>query len=156
MPVPSIRPQSVPAQRIGGIVHRLPGARLRGDQEVLVTGITHDSRQVREGDVYVARAGQHTHGIDHVEQALAAGAVAVLTDPASVSLARDAGARVVVEVDDPQSAAGPAAAWIYGDPSGHLTLIGITGTNGKTTTAYLVDAGLRAAGRRTGLVGSFE
>ena len=122
MPVPSIRPQSMPAQRIAGIVQRLPGARIHGDQEVLVTGITHDSRQVHEGDVYVARAGQHTHGISHVEEALSAGSVAVLTDPASASLALDAGARAVVEVDDPQSAAGPAAAWIYGDPSGHLTL----------------------------------
>src|SRR5207248_8795398 len=66
------------------------------------------------------------------------------------------GARAVVEVDDPQTAAGPAAAWVYGDPAEHLTLIGITGTNGKTTTAYLVEAGLRAAGRRTGLIGTIE
>ena len=156
MPVTSIRPQSVPAQRIADIVQRLPGARLRGDEDVVVTGITHDSRQVRAGDIYLARAGQHTHGISHVDEALAAGAVAVLTDPASVAAARDAGAPVVVEVEDPQSAAGPAAAWVYGDPAQHLTLVGITGTNGKTTTAYLVEAGLQAAGRRTGLVGTIE
>ena len=156
MPVPSIRPQSVPAQRIAGIVARLPGARLSGDEDVVVTGITHDSRQVRSGDVYVARAGQHTHGISHVDQAISSGAVAVLTDRPSASAARDAGAVAVIDVDDPQSAAGPAAAWIYGDPARHLTLVGITGTNGKTTTAYLVDAGLRAAGRRTGLVGTIE
>ena len=156
MPVPSIRPQSVPAQRIGGITQRLPDARLFGDEDVLVTGITHDSRQVRQGDIYVARAGQHTHGISHVGEAISSGAAAVLTDHASTEVARDAGVASVVEVDDPQASAGPAAAWIYGDPARHLTLVGITGTNGKTTTAYLVEAGLRAAGRRTGLVGTIE
>ena len=156
MPVPSIRPQHVPAQRIVGLVQRLSGARVHGDADALVSGITHDSRQVRAGDVYVARAGQHTHGIDHVAQALAAGATAVLTDARSAATATEAGAPVVVEVDDPQSAAGPAAAWVYGDPALELTMVGITGTNGKTTTAYLADAGLRAAGRRTGLIGTIE
>src|SRR6185437_374794 len=146
MPVPSIRPQHVPAQRIVGLVQRLPGARVHGDGDTRVTGITHDSRLVNEGDVYVARAGQHTHGIAHVAQALSAGATAVLTDPASVSAATQAGAPAVVEVDDPQDMAGPAAAWVYGDPATSLTLVGITGTNGKTTTAYLAEAGLRAAG----------
>ena len=156
MPVPSIRPQSVPAQRIAGLAERLPGARLHGDADTLVTGITHDSRQVRAGDLYLARAGQHTHGITHVGEAVAAGAAAVLTDPASTAAAADAGARVVVEVPDPQAAAGPAAAWVYGDPARALTVVGITGTNGKTTTAYLVEAGLRASGRRTGLIGTIE
>src|SRR3954470_2085676 len=156
MPVPSIRPQHVRAQRIVGLVQRLPGARVHGDADALVSGITHDSRQVRAGDVYVARAGQHTHGIDHVAQALSAGATAVLTDPGSASRASDAGASAVIEVNDPQSAAGPAAAWIYGDPARALTIVGITGTNGKTTTAYLAEAGLRAGGRRAGLIGTIE
>src|SRR5947209_7252921 len=156
MPVPSIRPQHVPAQRIVGLVQRLSGARVHGDADALVSGITHDSRQVRAGDVYVARAGQHTHGIDHAPQALARGATAVLTDARPAATATEAGAPVVVEVDDPQSAAGPAAAWVYGDPALELTMVGITGTNGKTTTAYLADAGLRAAGRRTGLIGTIE
>jgi len=156
MLLPPIRPQSVRAQRIADLVPRLPGATLRGAADTLVTGITHDSRQVRDGDVYLARAGEHTHGIAHVEQALGAGAVAVLTDRASAGTAADAGARAVVEVDEPKAVAGPAAAWVYGDPAARLTLVGITGTNGKTTTAYLVDAGLRAAGLRTGLVGTVE
>ena len=161
MPVPSIRPQHVPAQRIVGLVQRLgdlrlAGLRMHGDDEVLVSGITHDSRQVRAGDVYVARAGQHTHGIDHIAQALSAGAAAVLTDPQSAPTATDAGAPAVVAVDDPQAAAGPAAAWVYGDPADALTLVGITGTNGKTTTAYLAEAGLRAGGRSTGLIGTIE
>src|SRR6476646_3839188 len=156
MPVPSIRPQTVPAQRISGLAARLDGAQVHGDADTLVTGITHDSRQVLPGDVYLARAGQKTHGIAHVQQALAAGAVAVLTDSESAAKATAAGARAVVAVEDPQAAAGPVAAWVYGDPAHALTLVGITGTNGKTTTAYLVEAGLRASGRRTGLIGTIE
>jgi UDP-N-acetylmuramoyl-L-alanyl-D-glutamate--2,6-diaminopimelate ligase len=156
MPAPALRPQIVPAQRIDGLVGRVPGARLVGDGAVTVTGITHDSRLVRTGDIYVARAGQKTHGIDHVTDAIRAGAPAVLTDAASVPAAVAAGAAAVVEVDDPQLRAGPAAAWVYGDPARDLVLIGITGTNGKTTTAYLVESGLRAAGHRTGLIGTVE
>src|SRR5438045_1388357 len=112
MLVPPIRPQSVRAQRIADLVPRLPTATLHGAGDTLVTGITHDSRQVRAGDVYLARAGQHTHGIAHVGQALDAGAVAVLTVHASAGAATQAGARAVVEVEEPQAVAGPAAAWV--------------------------------------------
>src|SRR3954462_7208228 len=106
MPVPSIRPQQGPAQRIVGLVPRLQdlglaGVRVHGDADTLVSGITHDSRQVQAGDVYVARAGQHPPGIGHVAQALSAGAPAVLTDPRSAGTATAAGASAVLEVDDP-------------------------------------------------------
>jgi len=121
-----------------------------------VTGITHDSRAVRPGDLYLARPGEHAHGIEFVADAVAAGAVAVLTDAPSVPSALSAGAGAAVEVPDPRAAAGPAAAWVYGDPARALDVIGVTGTNGKTTTAYLLDGGLRASGRRTGLVGTVE
>src|SRR4051812_9089424 len=146
----------VPAQPVGGLVERLPGARLHGDPGVAVTGITHDSRHVRRGDLYLARAGERAHGISFLADALTAGAVAVLTDPDSVGSAVAAGTAAVVEVPDPRAVTGPAAAWVYGDPSHDLVVIGVTGTNGKTTTAHLVEAGLRAAGRRTGLVGTIE
>jgi UDP-N-acetylmuramoyl-L-alanyl-D-glutamate--2,6-diaminopimelate ligase len=106
--------------------------------------------------VYVARAGEKTHGIDHVGEALAAGAVAVLTDGASGGRAEAAGAAVTVVVDDPRAAMGPASAWVYGDPAESMLMLGVTGTNGKTTTSYLLEAGLRAAGRRTGLLGTIE
>jgi UDP-N-acetylmuramoyl-L-alanyl-D-glutamate--2,6-diaminopimelate ligase len=141
---------------VGDLLDRLPGSRLAGDAAIQVSGATHDSRQVRSGDLYVARAGDHTHGITHVGEALAAGAVAVLTDPESADLASSAGAAAVVIVADPRAAMGATAAWAYGDPASALLLLGVTGTNGKTTTVYLLDAGLRAAGRRTGLVGTIE
>jgi UDP-N-acetylmuramoyl-L-alanyl-D-glutamate--2,6-diaminopimelate ligase len=156
MPDAPPRPADVPARPLEDLLRRLPGAVLSGDRAVRVTGVTHDSRQVRPGDLYVARAGERTHGIDHVAGALAAGAVAVLTDPVAAPRAEAAGARSVVVVDDPRERLGATAAWAYGDPSRDLLVIGVTGTNGKTTTTYLTDAGLRAAGRRTGVLGTIE
>jgi UDP-N-acetylmuramoyl-L-alanyl-D-glutamate--2,6-diaminopimelate ligase len=156
---PPARPSVVQPRRLALLLDRLrdvgfPDVEVEGDPELEVTGITHDSRLVRPGDLYVARAGEHTHGIDHVAEALAAGAVAVLTDRESASRATEAGA--VVVVPDPRGAMGPAAAWTYGDPAASMVVLGVTGTNGKTTTSYLVESGLRAAGRRTGLVGTIE
>src|SRR5437763_15808558 len=92
-----LRPERVSPRRVGDLLDRLPQARLHGDGATLVGGMTHDSRQVREGDIYLARAGEHTHGIVHVDQALARGATAVLTDPESAPAALAAGTRAVVE-----------------------------------------------------------
>jgi UDP-N-acetylmuramoyl-L-alanyl-D-glutamate--2,6-diaminopimelate ligase len=150
------RPSTRSGRPVRDLIDRLPGAVVHGLDSTLVTGITHDSRDVRPGDIYLARAGEHAHGISYVADAVAAGAVGVLTDAASVPSALAAGAAAVVEVADPRAAAGSAAAWVYGDPARHLDVIGITGTNGKTTTAYLLDGGLRAGGRVTGVVGTVE
>jgi UDP-N-acetylmuramoyl-L-alanyl-D-glutamate--2,6-diaminopimelate ligase len=146
----------VPPQHLGALLDRLPGSRLDGDPSTVVTGVTHDSRLVRAGDLYIARAGEQSHGIDHVAAAIDAGAVAVLTDPASEGRAVEAGPAAVVVVADPRAAMGPAAAWVYADPADSLLVFGVTGTNGKTTTVYLLESGLRAAGRRTGLIGTIE
>jgi UDP-N-acetylmuramoyl-L-alanyl-D-glutamate--2,6-diaminopimelate ligase len=155
MPDHPPRPHSTPAAPIGELLERLANARLDGDPATVVRGVTQDSRAVQPGDLYIARAGEHSHGIDHVDAAVAAGAVAALTDPGSAPKARAAGLAVVI-VDDPQAATGPTAAWVYGDPARGLRMIGVTGTNGKTTTGYLLDAGLRKAGVRTGLIGTIE
>src|SRR3989440_5467183 len=151
-----LRPRAVRERRLVELAEVLTDAVLAGDEATLVRGITHDSRHVQPGDLYLARPGEHSHGIRHVDNAVAAGAVAVLTDPQSADVAVAAGARKVLAVPDARAAAGPAAAWVYGHPAADLTVIGITGTNGKTTTAYLVDAGLRAGGQTTGLVGTVE
>src|SRR6058998_689370 len=113
----ALRPRSVGGRRIAGLAGVVPGLSVRGNNDVVVTGITHDSRQVRAGDLYVARAGERTHGIEHVEAALRAGAVAVLTDPDSASLAVAAGAPSVVVVPHPRAAMGAAAAWTSHDPA---------------------------------------
>ena len=160
MPDLPARPSYVAPREVGELRDRLAGqginAEIHGAAGTAVTGISHDSRQVRSGDIYVARPGAHTHGIEHVAEAVAAGASVVLTDPPSASRAGAAGAVATFVVDDPLAAMGPASAWVYGDPAASMLMLGVTGTNGKTTTSYLLDAGLRAAGRRTGLLGTIE
>ena len=121
-----------------------------GVADVVVTGVTHDSRAVQPGDLYAALPGSQTHGADFVVAAAAAGAVAVLTDrPGPHPLP-------AIVVAAPRRVLGAVAAWVYGDPSGSLAVIGVTGTNGKTTSVYLLEAALRAAGRTTGLIGTVE
>ncbi|MFC4045574.1 UDP-N-acetylmuramoyl-L-alanyl-D-glutamate--2,6-diaminopimelate ligase [Dactylosporangium siamense] len=123
------------------------------DGEAAVTGVTHSSSAVRAGDLYAALPGARVHGAQFADQARAAGAVAVLTDPAGA--AQITGLPLIV-VDDPRAALGDVASHVYGEPTRQLTTIGITGTAGKTSTAYLIEAGLRAAGQVTGLIGTVE
>jgi UDP-N-acetylmuramoyl-L-alanyl-D-glutamate--2,6-diaminopimelate ligase len=120
---------------------------------VAVTGVTHDSRAVVWGDLYAALPGFRTHGAEFVDQAAGLGAVAVLTDPTGRDRAEATGLPVLVAAD-PRAVLGAVASRVYGDPSRELLVVGITGTNGKTTTSYLVDAGLRAAGHLTGVIGT--
>jgi UDP-N-acetylmuramoyl-L-alanyl-D-glutamate--2,6-diaminopimelate ligase len=120
-----------------------------------VTGVTLSSLAVRPGDLYAALPGARTHGAAFAADAAASGAVAVLTDPAGAAPAAATGLPVLV-VDDPRARLGALAARIYGEPAASLLTLGVTGTNGKTTTTMLLDAALRATGRRTGLVGTVE
>jgi len=120
-----------------------------------LTGVTHDSRLVQPGDLYAALPGSQQHGARFCRDAAAAGAVAVLTDPGGRDLALDCGLPVFV-VSDVRDRLGEVAAWIYGQPSSRMLLIGVTGTSGKTTTSYLLEAGLRTGGHRTGLIGGVE
>ncbi len=133
----------------------LVGAPVQGDPATAVTGVTLASTDVHPGDLYAALPGARTHGAAYLADAVAAGAVAVLTDPAGYASVTDPRLPVLV-VDDPRAALGAVAARVYGEPARRLQVIGITGTNGKTTTAYLVEAGLVAAGRGTGLIGTVQ
>jgi UDP-N-acetylmuramoyl-L-alanyl-D-glutamate--2,6-diaminopimelate ligase len=120
-----------------------------------VSGVTHDSRAVQPGDLYAALPGASVHGAEFCAAATSAGAVAILTDPAGRDRAAACGVPVFV-VADPRARLGEVACWVYGDPSRKLRLIGVTGTSGKTTTAYLAEAGFRMAGHVTGLIGGVE
>jgi UDP-N-acetylmuramoyl-L-alanyl-D-glutamate--2,6-diaminopimelate ligase len=120
-----------------------------------VTGVTHASADVRPGDLYAALPGSRRHGAEFIPAAVAAGAVAVLTDPDGSAGAVRSGLPALV-VPDPRARLGEVAARVYGDPTARLPVIGITGTAGKTTTAYLIEAGLRAAGRTPALLGTVE
>ncbi|WP_206426122.1 UDP-N-acetylmuramoyl-L-alanyl-D-glutamate--2,6-diaminopimelate ligase [Nakamurella antarctica] len=127
----------------------------------VVTGITLRSGEVLPGDVFAAVVGSKTHGARSIPEAVAAGAVAVLTDQAGAEIAAEyacLGVKVptVLVVSDPRVVLGAAASMIYRNPSEKLTIIGVTGTSGKTTITYLVEAGLRACGQRTGVIGTVE
>ncbi|MFD8808062.1 UDP-N-acetylmuramoyl-L-alanyl-D-glutamate--2,6-diaminopimelate ligase [Streptomyces sp. NPDC059597] len=146
------RPVRISATPLAELADQLGIAAPAGSAEV--TGITHDSRAVRPGDVYAALPGARLHGADFVTQAASLGAVAVLTDPTGAERAGATGLPVLV-VDDPRARMGELAATVYGHPGRELLQIGITGTSGKTTTAYLVEGGLKAV-RATGLIGTVE
>ncbi|RII18289.1 UDP-N-acetylmuramoyl-L-alanyl-D-glutamate--2,6-diaminopimelate ligase [Streptomyces sp. YIM 130001] len=146
------RPERVTASTFKALAEQL-GVDTTG--EAAVTGITHDSRAVRPGDIYAALPGARFHGADFAAQAADLGAAGILTDPAGWDRAA-ATALPVLVVGDPRGRMGEIAATVYGDPGHDLLQLGITGTSGKTTTAYLVEGGLQAAGHRTGLIGTVE
>ncbi|MGY1643803.1 UDP-N-acetylmuramoyl-L-alanyl-D-glutamate--2,6-diaminopimelate ligase [Geodermatophilus sp. SYSU D00703] len=133
----------------------LVGAPVQGDPATPVSRVTLASGEVTPGALYAALPGARTHGARYAADAAARGAVAVLTDPSGREQACATGLPVSV-VDDPREVLGAVAARVYGEPGRRLQVVGITGTNGKTTTSYLVEAGLAAAGRRTGLIGTVE
>lgn len=120
--------------------------------DVAVTGVTLRAQDAQPGDLFAALPGSNAHGAQFAAEAVAAGAVAVLTDPDGARML-DVGVPVLVH-PAPRTVLGDAAALVYGDPSSKLAVIGVTGTSGKTTTTYLAEAGLRAAGRHAGLVGT--
>ncbi|HEY3561921.1 MAG TPA: UDP-N-acetylmuramoyl-L-alanyl-D-glutamate--2,6-diaminopimelate ligase [Kribbella sp.] len=121
---------------------------------VTVTGVSLDSRSVLPGDLYAALPGAVTHGAEFVAKARQAGAVAVLTDPAGADRAAATGLPVLV-VDSPRNVLGAVASRIYGEPTSELRLLGVTGTNGKTTTSFLLDSVLRELGP-TALIGTIQ
>ncbi|MFD7735045.1 UDP-N-acetylmuramoyl-L-alanyl-D-glutamate--2,6-diaminopimelate ligase [Kitasatospora phosalacinea] len=158
VPKPDQTPASPPRPSRTAALPLAEAARLLGLAPVEgpeVTGVTHDSRAVRPGDVYVAFPGANHHGAAFAAAAAASGAVAVLTDAAGAEQAAAAGVPLLV-VDSPREAMGPLAAAVYGAPSEGMLMIGLTGTNGKTTTSYLVEGGLRGAGRLAGVIGTVE
>jgi UDP-N-acetylmuramoyl-L-alanyl-D-glutamate--2,6-diaminopimelate ligase len=132
----------------------IPAAALPVEAEhTVVTGVCLDSRSVHRGDLYAALPGGTTHGARFGEQAVAAGAAAILTDPAGARLLGACPVPVLV-VPDPRSALGRLSAWVYGDPAERLLMLGVTGTNGKTTLTHLLAEALTAMDRSCGLIGT--
>ncbi|MGV0814654.1 UDP-N-acetylmuramoyl-L-alanyl-D-glutamate--2,6-diaminopimelate ligase [Mycolicibacterium boenickei] len=121
--------------------------------ELRVSGVTLRGQEARPGDLFAALPGAAVHGARYAADAVAAGAVAVLTDPAGAAECGALDVPILVH-PDPRAVLGEVAAEVYGRPSERLTVIGVTGTSGKTTTTYLVEAGLRAGGRVAGLIGT--
>ena len=158
---PGFRPATVAAVPLSAIGESIGVAVPGASHSVPVTGISLNSRAVRPGDLYVALPGATRHGADFVSQAVDAGAVAVLTDDAGarmLALSNDIPVPVLL-ADEPRSVVGRLSALIYqsrpeGTPGPEL--FGVTGTNGKTTTTYFINALLQALGKRTGLIGTIE
>jgi UDP-N-acetylmuramoyl-L-alanyl-D-glutamate--2,6-diaminopimelate ligase len=150
--VAAIRPRHVEPVAVRALAEALGVA--APDPEVAVTGVTLDSRAVRAGDLYAAIPGSRTHGAQYVDQARQAGAKAILTDPAAADRAARTGLPVLT-VERPRQVLGLIASLVYGEPTRDLRLFGVTGTNGKTTTTYLLDAVLRRL-HDTALIGTIE
>jgi UDP-N-acetylmuramoyl-L-alanyl-D-glutamate--2,6-diaminopimelate ligase len=129
---------------LGDIAREIPGhaASVDGDASVVCSGVHHDSRRVQPGDLFVVRRGETHDGSAFVGDAVARGAVALLADRA---LALGDAKVPVLRVDDVPTGLAYAAAAVYGHPAFSLDVIGITGTNGKTTTSHLVRAAIDGA-----------
>jgi UDP-N-acetylmuramoyl-L-alanyl-D-glutamate--2,6-diaminopimelate ligase len=136
------RPQA--GLRLDELARELPtGTKVVGDASVRVCGVRHDSRGVERGELFVARRGDKVDGARFIGDALARGAAAVMIAPGAID-PTTVGVPVLL-VDDPAVALAYAAAAVYGQPSFGLDVVGVTGTNGKTTTAHLVRAAVDGA-----------
>lgn len=139
--------------QLGALAHAVGATPAGGDAAdpgVEVTGVAVDSRRVEPGDLFVAVSGEHDDGMAHLTEALARGAVAVCVGPNGTAVA---GVQAIV-VADPRATLPALAATVYGHAERAVRLVGITGTLGKTSTALLVQAALRASHQRVGVIGS--
>src|SRR3989475_8925496 len=133
----------------------LDGGGMHGVLDREVVGRTDDSRRVSPGGLFVAVKGTQSDGHRFLAQAVAAGAGAIVVETGRVPAETLASIGVpVIQVGDSRRALGFLASRFYGDPSRRLKMIGVTGTNGKTTATYLCKAILEAAGVRVGLIGT--
>lgn len=132
------------------LLRDVPGVRVEGNADLEITGITSDSRLVERGFVFVAIPGTQRDGAEFVPQALSRGAVAlVAAKPA-------AGNVPAVVAADPRAALALMAANFYGRPAEKLSIVGVTGTSGKTTTTRMIEAIFDAGGEPVGLIGTIE
>ena len=131
----------------------IANATLSGDSTTVITGLAQSSNSVEQGDLFIALPGEKVHGVEFVKDAIARGAVAVLTDPEGALKVQ--GVPVIISAN-PRRAAGVISAWFYSEPMRDLYSVGVTGTNGKTTVTTLLHQIMSAAGRDSGLIGTVE
>jgi UDP-N-acetylmuramoyl-L-alanyl-D-glutamate--2,6-diaminopimelate ligase len=145
---------------LSDLLHDVPATLVAGSPNPPIASVTDDSRAVRPGSLFIARSGTKSDGRAFIADALAKGAVAVLAD-ASLELPADVRARVAVATtSDPALATALVGERFHGSPTKHLKVIGVTGTNGKTTIAHLTQQLLgwsgAGSGHRCGLIGTVE
>ncbi len=146
-----IRPLTPPHKSLASIAELLETETLHGELEI--TGLTHDSANVQPGDIFLAFPGQRVHGAKFAAAAKDSGAVAVLTDSEGAEMIENI---PVIVVKNPRRTAGTLSAWFYGEPMRDIFSVGITGTNGKTTTTTLLHQIWTFVGHEAGLVGTVE
>ena len=129
-----------------------------GSRDIEVDSVVSDNRRVRAGDLFVALPGARVHGSLFAAAAVAAGARAILTDQAGAEQIAMSNTLTVpmLVTSSPREILGPLAAYVHRAPATHLRTFGLTGTNGKTTSSFLLDRILVACGLRTGLIGTVE
>jgi len=132
------------------IIAGIPGVELQGDILASIQGISYDSRTVEPGDLFVAMKGVKTDGARHVQQAKEKGAAAIASEQ---PVALDSGV-TFLKVTDARKFLAQASHAFFQDPTSQLKLVGITGTNGKTTTSYLVESVFRQVGLKSCLLGT--
>ncbi|MDD2581177.1 MAG: UDP-N-acetylmuramoyl-L-alanyl-D-glutamate--2,6-diaminopimelate ligase [Desulfuromonadaceae bacterium] len=134
------------------LIEKLPDTETHGDTSIPISSLTCDSRAAMPGVLFFALRGSQTDGHCYIEKAVAAGAAAVVLEDAAFAPA----GLPWVKVPDGRAAMGHMAALFNGDPTATVPLIGITGTNGKTTTTYLIEAILAAAGQPAAVLGTIS
>jgi len=145
---PVIRPEHVSPRSLDILVAEL-GLRSIGNlRGVEISGITVMTREVTAGDMFVAVRGANRHGAEFVADARANGAVAILTDEDGAVIAAECGMPIVV-VESPRTTLGDIARWVYRTDDNAPQYFGITGTNGKTSTSYLIEGILRRPDERS-------
>ncbi|MDX2026661.1 UDP-N-acetylmuramoyl-L-alanyl-D-glutamate--2,6-diaminopimelate ligase [Microcella sp.] len=150
-----LRPEHPEPRPLSGLVAEF-SLEVRGEIEgIELTGITLSTGDLRAGDVFVGIKGVNRHGAEFAAEAVAGGAVAILTDAAGATLAENAGVPVLI-VENPRGALGELAAWVYRTRDEPVLMVGVTGTNGKTSTAYLLEGILKQLGHVTGLSSTAE
>ncbi|KGM10835.1 UDP-N-acetylmuramoyl-L-alanyl-D-glutamate--2,6-diaminopimelate ligase [Cellulomonas bogoriensis] len=160
-PVGLMRPEHRPSRHLNDLLEAFSGDLVLIDgpsaADPVLSGVAVGSAEVEPGDLFAALPGLRTHGARFVDQALSAGAVAVLTDEAGADVVRGVSTEVPVLVTRaPRELLGAVSAWLYDHPARRLVVTGVTGTNGKTTTAYFVEAALAAEHGSTGMIGTVE
>ncbi len=121
--------------------------------ETVIQGLSNKSKEINPGELFVALPGEKTHGANYVEEAMKNGAKAVLTDNSGFELIKHK-SFPILKTERIRDLLGEISSYIYENPSSKMNVFGITGTNGKTTTAWLLKAGLEKCGIKTGLLGT--
>lgn len=134
------------------LIEKIEDATVSGNSEIEISGLTDDSREVQEGHVFVAIKGQDSNGEDYIAKAIELGAKVIITEQSSVN----DDTITWVKVRDARVALAKLTCAYYEDPSTQLKLIGITGTNGKTTTSYMMHHILMNVQHRAGLLGTIQ